>query len=53
VYRNADNGLNAAAAEAAIKKADLVLVDHLEVFPYVPARTVKSLWCCTSTTRNT
>jgi glycosyltransferase involved in cell wall biosynthesis len=39
VYRNAHNGLHAAAAEA-VRKADLVLVDHLEVFPYVPADTV-------------
>lgn len=38
VYRNADRGLHTAAADA-IRKADLVLVDHLEVFPYVPADT--------------
>ncbi|MGV9012078.1 MAG: glycosyltransferase [Flavobacteriales bacterium] len=35
VYRNADPELQR-AAEDAIGKADLVLVDHLEVFPYVP-----------------
>lgn len=35
VYRNTDSALMKASATA-IKNADLVLVDHLEVFPYVP-----------------
>ncbi len=38
VYRTASKQLQAAAA-AAIGRADLVLVDHLEVFPYVPVQT--------------
>ncbi len=38
VYRNSDKAL-ARAAEEAIANTDLVLVDHLEVFPYVPPRT--------------
>lgn len=35
VFRNADHRLRQ-AAEKAIAKADLVLLDHLEIFPYLP-----------------
>ncbi|MCC6838731.1 MAG: glycosyltransferase [Flavobacteriales bacterium] len=38
VYRTACRQLHHATAQA-IARADLVLVDHLEVFPYVPAQT--------------
>ncbi len=37
-YRTANKDLHAAAANA-ISRADLVLVDHLEAFPYVPRNT--------------